>query len=893
MHITEFTNEMNFILYDEDASEFFSDQAIQERNIAKIEAFFSKYDRLLTGISIYDDRNNVYNIFRDGNNNSITDIYVSREQRRLRRRENVEEHSAESVFTIPVFRENRTIANIIFRVDTGRYIEAVFEDRHIDNTLWQWLVNEKGEIITSTFAYGLSNTHNFDPIAANFPYPSSGGSLIHSLETPDGPIRVISAYHPVRIMNQDFLVVFSMNSGFIISDIIISVIAVSATTFLILVFIIGLLLYFLRNKRKTKSTPEKSELTVNEILESLPLGIIIKGMDGSVKTINSTALDILKLRNSEEIVGKDISNMFFLFRDYSGKPYGNHKENTSEYVYYEADEEEEIILYKKEIPFNFSGEKVTVEAFIDISPIEKVRKSESVLREAKTEFLKKVSHDIRNPLNGIINMTDLMEAATEPGQPEKVKLELIRNCCEDILMVVNDIVDYPGFDSGRVSMEEIPFDLKEEINLAVNTVRNKARKKNIGIYISVDEKIPEKLIGDPFHIRQVLIKLLSNSLKYTGEGKISLSANLNKRVTGSILLEFVIEDTGRGIPPALLKKLNGNDNPSGAMPSESPGLNKTRQLIQLMKGEMHIESPPDYKDKPGGTGTRVRFQIQVFSNDFSGKNLNTGHTGNPGSIKALVLADDFKKKSGIQGILGKLGIPCETTLFNDSAIELLKSRLADPARTQSVVFIIDNAESNGFAIARKLHESNITGNHLIIIISSVNKTGNFLKSRLYGADYYLTEPCDISEIADLLSKYFPRISFDTEMEALTGDSQRELKILVAEDNTANQIVAQSLFKRLGHNIDLAANGKEALEKIKEKDYDIVFMDIRMPKKNGLDTAYEMRMLGYSMPIVAMTANAGEADKTEALEAGMNNFIAKPVNIDVLKNIMTKLLSKSS
>jgi signal transduction histidine kinase/CheY-like chemotaxis protein len=893
MHISEFLNEMNFILYTEDVSGFFQDTETRERSIRKIETFFSKYNRLITGISMYDDRSNVYNIFRDRSNKKITDIYVSREQRYLDPREKVEEQGGESVFTLPVFRENTPVANIVVRIDTRKYIEAVFAGYHIDNTLWQWLVNRDGEIIFTTFTSGPpEEMQGPESIMSSATEQISGGSLTHRINTPEGQFNLISTWYPIRFLDQDFIVVFSLNSGIVVTDILKSAISISAATFVILVLIILYFLFFLRNELRQKKSSIKSEKAIKEILESLPIGIIIKSEDGRVKTINSSALNILRIDDPKSVTGKDMSNMFFLLRDYSGQAGDGSRGNTSEFVYYDADEEEEVILYKREIPLDFSGEKVTVEAFIDISPIEKARRSQFLWGEAKTEFLKRVSHDIRNPLNGILNMTDLLKAETDPESPEKEKLELIRNCCEDIHTVVNDIIDFSGFDAGKVSLEEISFDLRNEIDQAVNSLSVKPHKKNIGILVNVDENIPGSLIGDPFHIKQILLKLLNNSIKYTGKGEIRLAAGLKRQTAGNVLLEFVIEDTGTGIPAQIMEKLNGKEDPAGLIPEGSPGLNKTRQLINLMKGDIHIESPLEINGKSGKSGTRITFTIQVYSNEFADKNLNFDHIRSTGDMKALVLGEDFKKKPGINAILGELKIACETTRFNDSTIELLKSRVTDQTQPLPLIFIIDSAGSNGFAISRRLHESNLTGHYLIIIISSINKPGNFIKSRRFGADYYLIEPCDKAEIYDIISKRFSHLFSDDNKAAFSGQIRRDLKILVAEDNTANQIVAQSLFKRLGHNIDLAANGREVLEKVKGKEYDIVFMDIRMPEKNGLDAAHELRMMGYDMPIVAMTANAGEADKTEAIEAGMNNFISKPVNINVLKHIMIKLFSQS-
>jgi CheY-like chemotaxis protein/signal transduction histidine kinase len=885
-YISKFMDEMNFILDTENTADFFNDPEIKERNISRTEEFFSRYNHLLNSIALHDDRNNVYHVFKESERNRITNIYLSREQRHFYERERVDRQGGETVVTLPVIKDERVKGNMVISINTEKFIESVFPGYPLYPSMWQWFTDETNEIIFSNFP------PEFNPDPGKIPGGTSqghpGGLIAHKLETGSRPVNVISAWYPVRIADKDFRVVFSRESGLANSGAIIGSATLSAATFVTLLLIILTGLHMLGKEQRNKKKSIRSEIEIKRILELLPAGIIIKAGDGKIKMINETALNILKIDDAGKVYDKDISNMFFLFRDYSGRYEKGRTEDTSELVYYDTDEEEEIILFKKQIHSEFSGEKVIVEAFIDLSAIEKVRKNEFLWGEVKTEFLKRVSHDIREPLNVILNLTDLPDGET--GGEEKERIKIIRDCCEDILVVVDDIIDFSGFEAGKIMVEEIPFELGEEIELALFPLANKAQEKNIAVSIHIDENIPKNLIGDPFHIRQVIAKLASNSLKYTERGEIKLIIKPVKQMTGNLLLEFIIEDTGKGIPPALIKKLNENGNDAELLSSGCPGVAKTRQLIHLMKGEMHFESPLP-GNKKGAAGTRVSFNIPVYSNDISGKKLLFNHIDNLDKLKAIILAEKFTSKPSILDILKKLNIYSEKTTFNNSTAEMLRSRLEDPEQACSIIFIIDSPESNGFAIARNLHENKLDEHHLVVIISSVNKPGNFIRSRRFGADHYIIEPCDKAEITDILRTRFGNINIPL-FEESPGKIRHDLEILVAEDNVSNQIVAQSLFKRLGYDIDIASNGREALRKTKEKDYDVIFMDIRMPEKNGLDTTFELRMQGYKMPIVAMTANAGETDKTEAMEAGMNNFISKPVNINILKNIMVKLFPNS-
>ncbi len=891
-HISGFINELNFILFTENLPLFFTNHEIKASSTGKIETFFQKYKELITTLSLYDNQKNIFNIFKDRNNNAVTDLYVSREQQGLFEKESIEEQNGESVFILPYFLDSKVTGNIVVKIDTRKYIQTVFENYHIKNTLFQWLINSNGDIVFSTFPSDIADVKGFEDILQDNPGGGSGGSLIHRLVAGEKDLRVISTYYPIKVMQQDMLVVFSLDTSIVVSYIINSVITISVATFLALLLIIAFFLFFIRKERKQRKESKNSEHQIRQIFEMLPVGIILKDHDNKIKLINNTALKILKIDTPQSVLGKDLSNMFFLCRDYQDNFIAGQKESTSEYIYYDADEEE-VVLYKKELPVNINGEKFIAEAFIDISPLEDSRKSEFLWGEAKSEFLKQVSHDIRNPLNAILNLTDSMKLETPPLTPEAENLEIIRNCCEDIVLVVNDIIDFSSFEAGNILIEEIPFSLTDEVSVVINSFLKKAESNNTDIKFTIDANVPEKIIGDPFRIRQVLTKLLRNSIKYTSEGEISLFIKTKKQQSDALLLEFVLEDTGIGMPEELINKFNKKEDLHGFLSRGSYGLNRIRQLINLMKGDINIGSALTRNPGAGGPGTKVTFCLQVLSNEVNGKNLNFDHISGLKDLRTLVLSDSGKKKSKLQSKLKSLKISCETIIFNYSTIELIKSRLFGPPPGYSIIFIIDSDDSNGFSIARQLHKNELDQKFLIIFISSANMAGNFIKSKRFGADYYLAEPFETSEISGIIQKHFSNITFPESIKTSWKQAAGNLKILVAEDNPANQVVAKSLFKRLGYEIDIAVNGKDAVSKARENVYDIIFMDVKMPEKNGLDATYEIRNLGCTMPIVAMTAQAGESDRTGAIEAGMNEFITKPVSLDILKNIIIKRFSNKS
>lgn len=884
-HVSDLMAEMNYILFRQDAAQFFQNQDVQENSIRKLGVFFLKYRYLVKSVSLYDNQNNVFSISRDEKDDLITDIYLSQKQKSLLDTDKLEEVSGETVFTVPVTAENGVIANIIVKVDLLRYLKVVFDNYHIDSTLWQCMIGKDGEVFFSNKASELKGFSSIETIISD--ESASGGSIVHSLETVDGQLKVISSWHPVRLPDKDMLLVFSLNAGIVVSYLINSILVITIPTFIIFMLIILFFLSMVKKEQRARLKSAQSELAMKAILESLPAGIMIKGSGNKIKMINSSALAILKIDKPESVIGKDISEMFYLTSGYSHNGPASGVSGTGEYVSYDDDQENEVILYRTETSGVYDNENVKVEALVDISSIGHARKSELLFCKAKTEFLRKVSHDIRNPLNGILNMAASLESEVDSGKPEE-KLKLIRECCDDILSVVNDINDFPGNDTGNITIEEIPFSLAGEVEMVMNQLSEKAAGSEISITHEISKTIPHKLTGDPVQLMLVLKTLAENSLKHTAEGEIKLSVGVKKQTGENILLEFILEDTGTGISRDWIKNLEKPGNDADLVSAGSFGLRKAMQLTGMMNGEIKIESPLFTDSQSRGRGTRIRFSAEVSTFGLLQKKLGFEEIKSYKDIRVLVLAEQ-REGAGplIAKTLGKLGLSCETTSFNDSTIDIIKNRMTDPGARYSIIVVSDSEENDGYLISQQLVRHNLHLSFLIIFVSPPNKPGNFMKSRHFGIDHYLAEPIGSSEIYDIILNSFSHLPAPSPPEKTTNRSMPLLEILVAEDNHINKIVAQSLFRKLGYEIDLASDGKEAISKIKVKDYDIVFLDIRMPVKTGLDAAYEIRHLGYTMPVVAMTANSGESDKTQALQVGMSDFISKPVNIEVLRNILLK------
>jgi len=283
--------------------------------------------------------------------------------------------------------------------------------------------------------------------------------------------------------------------------------------------------------------------------------------------------------------------------------------------------------------------------------------------------------------------------------------------------------------------------------------------------------------------------------------------------------------------------------------------------------------------------------MKVFSNKGPEKNIDFSHIRNYSDIRVLIFHDPKRKDVSLQKILKDMEIKSEITQFNDSSIPLLKARLSEKSDNYSLLVIMDTPAQNGFTIARDLYINELSQNYLVIMISSNNRPGNLVKCQRMGVDYYLLYPYESSEIFDFIQNSFTHIEIPVSKPVTLKKIRQDISILVAEDNAINQRVAQIIFKNLGFEIDIAPNGMKAVNMVREKQYDIIFMDIRMPVKTGFDATYEIRKLGFAMPVIALTANVSELDRTKAMEVGMNDFLSKPVRVDNIKNLLIKWFSE--
>lgn len=893
----EFESELNKILFSNDLSQFFENEEIKTSSTKQLEIFYSKYDQLITNILIYDMNKNVFNLFKDNKNQFISDTYQNHDQRELKPRETIESTEKNSFFYLPIFDNNIITGNIAITIDYINYISWVFEKSHLGSTQWQWLIDlmdTEGKIVLNNLTGKELNITQLLRITDDL-MEGFQGSVKHSVVMEGEEMEIISTFYPTRILNKEFGIVFSLKTDFILDVIVKNAIIIAVVTLLLISLIIFIFVFFIIRNNMEDQKIKESELALKQILESLPIGILVLASDKKIKKINKAALEIFSLEGEEDLVGKDISNRFLFGKNLLHMNQFGSSFDANHFITYEKDGNE-IVIYKKDIPVVLQGEEVLLEAFVDVTPLEKVRKQEAIANEAKSEFLAKMSHEIRTPLNGIIGMAEAF-SQEKLNKEQKEFASIIRKSADLLFSIINDILDFSKIEAGKMMLEEIPFRLSHELQFSLQLFKAKAEEKNLELNLHAEPNVPDNIIGDPFRLRQVISNLLDNAIKFTEEGKIELLVKLIEEYSGNITLQFDLEDTGIGIPEKNLKDIfssfiQADGSTSRKYGGTGLGTAISKQLVNLMGGEIWVESPSRISTDPQYPGSRFSFNIEVFSNEKIVKEIDFKGITKYHQIKILIINEKTEKDDNLLETLQNFGISSYVTNFQERTIDLIKTNSANKPESYKLIIINDTPTFDGFQVAQKLHHHKLSDKFLIIILSSNDKKGNFARSKKLGVDYYLIQPYQSSEIFDIIQDYFPHIKLEEDttftLDAIKGD----LKIIVAEDNLINQKVAKTIFKNLGFEITIAVDGNDVIEKVNETNYDIVFMDIMMPEKDGFDATKNIRELGHKLPIVAVTADTNVESRKKVKEAGMDDYIPKPIRVDEIKRVLIKWFSES-
>jgi PAS domain S-box-containing protein len=667
-------------------------------------------------------------------------------------------------------------------------------------------------------------------------------------------------------------------------------------------------------RNAAEETLSKERGMLRALIDNVPDFMYVKDVDSRFVLANASLATYMGAKNSADLLQK--TDFDFYPQELAKKFFEGEQELVrSQQPMFNREEEvtgrtgNKLWMLTTKVPLFDKGGRVSGIAGVgrDITERQKIEKEAHRAKEAaeaasraKSEFLANMSHEIRTPLNGVMGMTDLA-LDTELTSEQREYLETVKASSDSLLTVINDILDFSKIEAGKIDLEAVDFNLRDSLESTLKTLALRADEKGLELLCEVAPEVPEIVCGDSTRLRQVVMNLVSNALKFTEQGEIAVKVQIESHDSPDCVLHFTVSDTGIGIPEEKRELIfaafsQADSSTTRKYGGTGLGLTISTRLVEMMGGKIWVESEEH-------RGSQFHFTARLGAAHT--KENKAGTIAPPEilrGVKVLVVDDNRTNRRILEGMLGRWEMKATSVEGGREALEQLSAARTANEPYGLILTDMHMPKMDGFTLVENIRHSPELATATIMMLTSAGHRGDAARCQELGVAAYLLKPIRQSELREAIARVLG--ARDGAIPLITRfslhddrDSSAYLRILLAEDNAVNQRLAVRLLEKRGHQVVVAGNGREALDALRNTKFDLVFMDVQMPEMDGIEATAAIREKergsGVHLAIIALTAHAMKGDRDKCLAAGMDGYLTKPIRPQELDEILEDFAARHS